>query len=150
MNTMSTTKEVLGRVFRWHDLLERWQCYVNGGTLVIEERQNSLDPHKRHVAFLELSHGVNDIVLRVGYGPTEEDAIRALQSALSKIAELRSEHGVHEQPERGTGLPSFPATDSDHAAPVRNQISECPRCVVGIVTTWPNGKQSCSTCVGVK
>lgn len=149
MNTMSTTKEVLGRVFLWHDVLERWQCYVNGGTLVIEERQHSLNPHKRHMAFLGFTRGADDIVLRVGYVPTEEDAIRALQSTLSKIAELRSEHGVHEQPKREPGLSALPDDGNDRGTPVL-KVSECPRCVVGIVTTWPNGKQSCSTCVGVE
>lgn len=58
-------------------------------------------------------------------------------------------NGIHEQPKRESGLPALSAVGYDHDAPIR-KVSECPRCVVGIVTTEPNGKQWCSTCVGAK
>jgi hypothetical protein len=73
----------------------------------------------------------------VGYGCLNFPAKK-----LSRTNEL------HEQQEREIGSSTLAFDDSHRDNPVRSQVSECPRCVVGIVTTEPNGKQWCSTCVG--
>lgn len=74
------TKVVLGRRFTFHTALRQWFCYLKHGKLVL----TCDDGKQPHVSF-EIAHAT---VVAFGVGPTEADAILALQSQLRKMAEL--------------------------------------------------------------
>lgn len=79
------TKTVLGRVFTKTAFVDDgWECATATGWLTLDtyEGQTTASLHDRHgdeVAF--------------GLGPTETDAILALQDTLRKMAELEVERG---------------------------------------------------------
>ena len=82
------TKTVLGRVFTWNAGYRAWQCDIK------ENRMLSLYPPvpKQQIEHwtAELHDEVDDDepILGTATGPTEADAILALQSTLRKMAEL--------------------------------------------------------------
>lgn len=75
------TKVVLGRVFTWNKVLRRWECALGRNTLLVI---GEIPSCTTHAASLELfcRH------IAGGTGPTEHDAILALQSTLRKMADL--------------------------------------------------------------
>jgi hypothetical protein len=80
---MSETKTVLGRVFTRSRGL--WECNVGDGVLEVWEQEDLDVPDDcRFGASLAIDVGV----VAVACGPTESDAILALQSTLRKMAEL--------------------------------------------------------------
>lgn len=74
------TKTVLGRVFHKHP--RWWQCQLNGERSLRLEQ----DCNDENVAILfdDDAH----VNIETGRGPTEADAILALQATLRKMAEL--------------------------------------------------------------
>lgn len=58
-----------------------------------------------------------------------------LDVSTSQRKNLSRTNELHEQQEREIGSSTLAFDDSHHDNPLRNQVSECPRCVVGIVTT---------------
>jgi len=82
------TKAVLGRVFTWSRGL--WECNVGDGVLEVwEQAELDVPDGCQFGASLALNVGV----VAVAYGPTESDAILALQSTLRKMAELEVSGG---------------------------------------------------------
>lgn len=87
------TKTVLGRVFTWNDGYRAWQCAIK------ENRMLSLYPPlpKRQIehwtAELHDEAYDNEPMLGTANGPTEADAILALQSTLRKMALLEVADG---------------------------------------------------------
>lgn len=77
------TKVVLGRRFEHHSVLRQWFCKLKHGKLVL----TCDDGKSPHVSF-EIAHAT---VVAFGVGPTEAEAILALQSQLRKMAQLEVE-----------------------------------------------------------
>lgn len=84
---MSETKTVLGRVFT-HSLIWRgsWSCKLNSGHVLTLFEWSTEPSDKRFCA--ELYDDKRDLEIAAAHGPTETDAILALQSTLRKMAEL--------------------------------------------------------------
>lgn len=78
--TQPETKTVLGRVFTRTELVaDGWECNTSTGWLTLD----------RHEALVTASlHNRDGEEVASGDGPTESDAILALQSTLRKMAEL--------------------------------------------------------------
>jgi len=79
------TKTVLGRVFTLKATEHQWECKTKLGLLTLRERSFG------HVAALHVTVGFAMYESARGEGPTEADAILALQSTLRKMAELEVE-----------------------------------------------------------
>jgi hypothetical protein len=84
--TKPETKVVLKRTFTWNAGYRSWQCELKGDRLL------SLFPpsHKARVEHwtAELNDEGDETLIDTATGPTETDAILALQSQLRKMAEL--------------------------------------------------------------
>lgn len=76
------TKIVLGRVFTWNPSFGDWECTTLAGTVVLE--QDEFQDRWR----AELGRENDPQSIASGTGPTEADAILALQSTLRKMALL--------------------------------------------------------------
>ncbi len=76
------TKTVLGRVFTWNPSFDDWECTTLAGTVVLGQDESQ----DRWRAELVRENDPQSIAS--SYGPTESDAILALQSTLRKMAEL--------------------------------------------------------------
>jgi hypothetical protein len=84
--TQPETKTVLGRVFTWRKhCWSAYSCDLKNGQVLVLFVWKDNPPERRHSADL---YSENDNELATGYGPTESDAILALQSTLRKMAEL--------------------------------------------------------------
>lgn len=80
------TKTVLGRVFTWsRHYWNTYSCDLKNGQVLALFVWKDNPEERRHSADL---YGENDNELATGYGPTEADAILALQATLRKMAEL--------------------------------------------------------------
>jgi hypothetical protein len=80
--TKPETKTVLGRVFTRADGLgERWECDTKTGWL-------TLDRHEYDGFMIATLHDDDSHEVACAIGPTESDAILALQSTLRKMALL--------------------------------------------------------------
>jgi hypothetical protein len=83
---MTETKMVLGRVFTWRKhFFNVYSCSLKSGQVLALFVWPDNPPERRHSADL---YSENDNELASGFGPTEEDAILALQATLCKMAEL--------------------------------------------------------------
>jgi len=80
--TKPETKVVLGRVFMWHEFHEEWFCPTKHGVLTLCGGGASWCWEAG------LERGDDEYVIATATGPTEADAILALQSQLRKMAEL--------------------------------------------------------------
>ncbi len=92
------TKVVLGRVLKLDRKRsnEHWDVYsawVKHGFLSVhsERHEGTLEDPRRHNAHLCHEDGLSSGHIAIGRGPTEADAILALQSQLRKMAELEVE-----------------------------------------------------------
>jgi hypothetical protein len=85
--TQPETKTVLGRVFTWSEQWGQWECRTPNGTLALVDRGRDYDA-PRFAAGLERQFGSDVYSIATDFGPTESDAILALQSTLRKMAEL--------------------------------------------------------------
>ena len=86
---MTETKTVLWRVFTWSEQWGQWECRTPRGTVALVDRGRDYGPDAmRYAAGLERQFGSDVYSIATGYGPTEADAILALQSTLRKMAEL--------------------------------------------------------------
>lgn len=80
--TQPATKTVLGRVFHRRGEAKKWCCETRLGEV-------ALTPHNANwFASFEVTYGFTSYSVARELGPTESDAIRALQSTLRKMAEL--------------------------------------------------------------
>ncbi len=93
--TKSETKVVLGRTLKLDRKRsnEHWDVYsvwVKHGFLSVhsERYDGTLDDPRKHHAHLHHEDGLSSGHIAIGRGPTEADAILALQSQLRKMAEL--------------------------------------------------------------
>lgn len=85
---MSETKTVLGRVFTWGKHYQNvFSCELKSGQVLALFVCNHNPLEHRHCADL---HRENDNEIASGYGPTEADAILALQATLRNMAELEA------------------------------------------------------------
>ncbi len=86
--TKPETKVVLKRTFTWSNTFEFWVAHLKHPTVLYPSQLRLLPPnwgdipHIRTEDWMAQAHG------QTGRGPTEADAILALQSQLRKMAEL--------------------------------------------------------------
>lgn len=79
------TKTVLGRVFTWNATCKTWDCDLKREQLLV------LHPPRAGIRDnwgATLWEEVDEVTVAEESGPTEKDAILALQSTLRKMAEL--------------------------------------------------------------
>jgi len=77
------TKTVLGRVLHWNGHGQHWQCAIKPDCLLFVYKS---DGASEFTAALAPNEDEPEFVRN--WGPTEADAILALQSTLRKMAEL--------------------------------------------------------------
>lgn len=78
---MTETKTVLGRIF--HNAGHgHWLCHTKHGLLTLSKHGDEWR------IMLEVTRGFTAYEVASAYGPTESDAILALQSTLRKMAKL--------------------------------------------------------------
>lgn len=80
------TKTVLGRVFTWNTAADWWECHTLHGTVILTEMSEN-EPSLRWRAQFDHDFALWGMI-GTELGPTEADAILALQRTLRKMAEL--------------------------------------------------------------
>ena len=90
---MTETKTVLGRVFTWNDMFKTWECDLKHEQC--EHLLILLPPRdgRRANWIAQLWCEEDAVVVADESGPTEADAILALQAKLHEIAELEAVNG---------------------------------------------------------
>lgn len=94
------TKTVLGRVFtKKQSVYATWLCRVKSGTVELRDCGHTGAANRWEASLIKSGCGLvgvdasSDEYIETGNGPTEADAILALQATLRKMAELEVVNG---------------------------------------------------------